>query len=194
MRLQLKDRNVWIQAFVCNYFLLVGIGITLFVMMLHNPMKWIREEINADSNTGNSAGFCAFSHQVSTYHGIFGAFMVSYILFAANIAYKLRYLDERAQESKWIFYALSLQLQILAVGIPICVVLENSRTDAKYIARAMLIWTLSASTTMFIMGPKIYKIVFPADVSQISDSIWKVDKSELMFGSPYEIIGRGTFG
>ena len=63
--------------------------------------------------------------------------------------------DARFAESSWMFYTFFVQLQVMLVGIPILVILDESSAEATYLGRCLLIFAMVVTTLILMVGPKI---------------------------------------
>jgi len=66
------------------------------------------------------------------------------ILLAATVltgwmAWKTKDIDAKFSESSWIFITIVLQFQVLVVGSPILIILEQQSAEATYVGRVLLI-------------------------------------------------------
>ena len=143
----------------------------LLAWTLIDPLEWERE---LDLDTGESHGECQ-SDNSSTFFGTLGGLMATSTLLTAYMAWKTADVDRRFSESSWILYTIVLQCQVLIVGVPILIVLENEQaTDATYLGRILLIWTVPVSTVLMIFGPKIKGILFGSSEMPKRGSIGQV--------------------
>lgn len=63
-------------------------------------------------------------------------------------------IDKRFSESNWIFYTIFLQFQVLLLGIPMLVALNNSSANASYLGKTLIIFVIVLTTLLFMFGPK----------------------------------------
>mmetsp|Transcript_61869 Transcript_61869/g.182703 ORF Transcript_61869/g.182703 Transcript_61869/m.182703 type:complete len:932 (-) Transcript_61869:342-3137(-) len=125
-----------------------------------DPRTWHREEI--DDYTGETYGSCRSDHSIAFLIPLACIMVLSTIL-AAFMSWKTKDIQERFSESSWIFYTIFTQLQVLLVGIPVVVILDGASTDAAYLGKTLVIWTVPMSTVLLLIGPKAVKVFFPEE-------------------------------
>ena len=131
--------------------------LVLLTWTITDPLRWERNVI--DQNSLESYGQCQSQHSVA-FLSTLAALMLISIVTAATMSWKTKDVDENFSEARWIFYAIFLQCQVLLIGIPILVILEETSADATYVGRLLLIWTVPVSTVLVIFWPKVHRLVF----------------------------------
>ena len=116
-----------------------------------DPLTWRREEIN--EQTGESFGKCR-SDNMNAYLIPIAVLMAISVLMTCFMAWQTKDVDERFSESRWIFYTLFSQGQILLVGIPILALLGDDNVNVLYVARIMLLWLVVMTTVTVMFLPK----------------------------------------
>mmetsp|Transcript_24308 Transcript_24308/g.57583 ORF Transcript_24308/g.57583 Transcript_24308/m.57583 type:complete len:1041 (+) Transcript_24308:187-3309(+) len=137
--------------------MLLAAILVLLTWTIYDPLRWQR--IVIDQNSLASYGQCQSQHSVA-FLCTLAALMLLSILTAATMSWKTKDVDENFSEARWIFYAIFLQCQVLLIGIPILVILEETSADATYVGRLLLIWTVPVSTVLVIVWPKVHRLVF----------------------------------
>mmetsp|Transcript_25718 Transcript_25718/g.37953 ORF Transcript_25718/g.37953 Transcript_25718/m.37953 type:complete len:1494 (+) Transcript_25718:46-4527(+) len=184
-------KNSTIKVVIPSVILVLAVVTVLSVWTVVDPFTWLRHKINEE--TGATYGRCSSNNTLKYFLTLF-ALMAILMLLTAYLAFKTKETCEQFAESSWIFYSTFLQMQVLSIGIPILFILHDLSADATYLGRIMLIFTISTSTILFVFLPKVHKVFFPEEKITMSDSVWSVKSSELLFNDPPEVIGRGTFG
>jgi gamma-aminobutyric acid type B receptor len=133
--------------------LLVAGVIILTTWTLHDPIKWVRVEIN--ERTGESLGQCD-SHYMNAYVTALGLVVAIPDLMTCVMAWKTKDVDETYSESTWIFSLIVLQLQVIMISVPVVVILRDISTDGRYIGLVLLIWTFPMTTVALLMLPKVF--------------------------------------
>lgn len=132
--------------------------IVLSVWTALDPLTWKRRVI--DDFTGETFGACRSDHSVAFLIPL-ACIMVLSTTLAAFMAWKTKDVQSRFSESTWIFYTIFVQLQTLLVGIPVIVILYDESTNAAYLGRVMVIWTIPMTTVLLLIGPKAALVFFP---------------------------------
>merc|ERR1712232_1000698 len=94
--------------------------------------------------------------------------MVTATVLAGLMSCKTKDVDKKFSESSWIFTTIVLQFQVLIVGIPILIIVQQQSADATYMGRVLLIWTITMSTLVLMFGPKLLPILSPSCVRRMS--------------------------
>lgn len=151
--LQSRCRIVEAQQVLWPCLLLVlAAVVVLSVWTATDSFTWERDEINKE--TGESYGRCRSEHDV-VYMSCLSAVCAISTSLSAYMAWKTKDVDERYSESSWMFYTIVLQMQVLIVGIPILIILNDESANATYLGRMLLIVTIPMSTILLMFGPKI---------------------------------------
>uniref|UniRef100_A0A7S4N921 G-protein coupled receptors family 3 profile domain-containing protein n=1 Tax=Odontella aurita TaxID=265563 RepID=A0A7S4N921_9STRA len=145
-------------------FFLVAAVALLSIWTAVDPFTWERTVINEDTSESygrcHSDNFLAFAIPLLV-------LMFAATVLAAIMAYKTKDIDSKYSESNWIFYAIAIQIQVVIVGVPVLVILNDASADASYLGRVLVIWTIPVSTILLIVGPKIAGVLFsPRELSQ----------------------------
>mmetsp|Transcript_5779 Transcript_5779/g.14431 ORF Transcript_5779/g.14431 Transcript_5779/m.14431 type:complete len:1212 (-) Transcript_5779:165-3800(-) len=130
-----------------------------------DPFHWERNPIDLSEPDGESYGQCTSPYQMVFIY-ILGAIMGSATVLTMIMAFKTKDIDRQFSESSWAFTTIVLQFQVLLVGIPILVIVQQQSAEATYMCRVMLIWTLSVSTVVLMFGPKLIPLLFPKFVAR----------------------------
>jgi len=132
--------------------------LVLSVWTAVSPLTWERTVI--DDFTGESIGSCTSEHSTAFLVPLACIMILSTVL-AAIMAWRTKDVQSRFAESSWIFYTIFVQLQVLLVGIPVIVILDGESTDASYLGKVMVIWTIPMSTVLLLIGPKAVEVLAP---------------------------------
>ena len=151
---------------------MVAVLVVLVVWSVHDPFIWVREEI--DDFTGESYGQCQSENTLPYLVSVVGINFAATFA-AAVMAWKTKDVDERFAEGKWIFYTIFAQLQLLALGIPVLVILDTASAEATYMGRALIILLVVVSTVSFMIGPKAYRVIA---CGEMGDRPAKVEKKQ----------------
>jgi len=140
---------------------LVGIAvIILSVWTATDRWQWERVLVDENEPQGETIGQCT-SENGTAYTAALAGVMVVTTLLAGFMAYKTKDVDSRFSESSWIFTTIVLQFQVLVVGIPILIIVQQQSTDAFYLTCVLLISTLTMSTLVLMFAPKLLPILMP---------------------------------
>jgi hypothetical protein len=129
--------------------------LVLVVWTVVDPFTWERRTI--DDNSLETYGQCESDHAV-VYVSILAVLMAGSTLACALMAWKTKDIDSRFSESKWIFYTIFVQIQVLLLAIPILVVLNTASSDATYMGRVLVIFVVVMTTIVLMIGPKCVEI------------------------------------
>lgn len=95
-----------------------------------DPLVWNREEI--DSETGESIGECVSEHTIVKWV-VLVLLMLIPMGMTEYFAWKTKDVDEAFTESKWVFFMTLWQIEVLCIGVPILILLQDVSTDGKYL-------------------------------------------------------------
>ena len=143
--------------------MLVASIVVLTTWTVVEPYEWERAPIYEEE--GESYGQCESPHH-KIFISILGLIMGTAIVLTLIMAYKTKDIDRQFSESSWAFTTIVLQTEVLLVGIPILLIVQQQSAEATYICRVMLIWTLSVSTVVLMFGPKLIPLLFPKFVAR----------------------------
>lgn len=138
--------------------MIISAIIVLSVWTAIDPLTWDRQTIN--DFTGETYGACQSDHSLAFLIPLACIMVLSTVL-AAIMAWKTKDVQARFSESGWIFYTIFVQLQTLLVGIPVIVILTDESTNAAYLGRVLVIWTIPMTTMLLLIGPKAIQVLFP---------------------------------
>ena len=156
--MQFARRKVRAKQVVGPFVATIALNFAVLVTWtVADPFTWNRHDIDAD--TGESYGRCNSQHAV-VFVGILILLMFISTVACGYMAFRCRDIDSRFSESNWIFYTIYTQIQVLVVGIPILVTLNEASADATYLGRALLIFVIVISTVALMIGPKIMMVIF----------------------------------
>jgi len=79
------------------------------------------------------------------------------------MAYKTTDVDAAFSESKWIFGLTLLQFQVILVGVPLMVILDDVSSDGGFIGLFLVIFSFPMSACGLIMIPKIVAVHMPSE-------------------------------
>mmetsp|Transcript_15169 Transcript_15169/g.26287 ORF Transcript_15169/g.26287 Transcript_15169/m.26287 type:complete len:514 (+) Transcript_15169:1-1542(+) len=151
-RVTIQTWKVLIPAFIL---FLVSLVVLLLFSLL-TDYGWQR--VIVDDFSGESMGFCASSDATAKPWSWFTAVLITSglpILFALTMAWKTKDVEDSFSESWWIFSMVFVQLQALIVGIPLVAMLKKTSTNGRYVGITLLMWTISTSSVVLIMLPKV---------------------------------------
>lgn len=115
---------------------LVATVALLIAWTVEDPLQWVREEV--DHETGESYGECQSRNSAMRYIIPIACLMLGCAVACGYFAYKTKDIaDSRLGESSWIFYTFFVQLQVLLLGIPILVILDEASAEATYLGRTL---------------------------------------------------------
>jgi hypothetical protein len=148
------------------------LGITAIILAVWtgvDPFEWERFPVDENEPLGESYGQCSSSHSL-VFVIILALVMLAATILAGFMAWKTKDVDSKFSESSWIFTTIVLQFQVLVVGIPVLVIVQQQSADATYLGRILLIWTMTMSTLVLMFGPKLLPIIFPVYARKLQAS------------------------
>jgi len=128
--------------------------VSLIILSLWTALegaKYVRRELNAE--TGESAGICVSNHYV---WWLVPAFLLlgTVTLLVIGVAWQTKDVDEAYAESSWIFTAISTQMQVIFVSIPVLIILGGGSTNARFMGIGLLVFSWAMSLVILVMIPK----------------------------------------
>ena len=117
-----------------------------------DPLRWEREVI--DQSTGETYGQCQSSNGGRFYIPI-AVLMALSTLACGYMAFKCQDIDPRFVESTWIYYTFFVQFQVMLIGVPVLISLQDASADAAYLGSTMLIFVIVVTAVMLMIGPKV---------------------------------------
>ena len=160
--LQARRRTrVDVKHVVWPFVTLVGVSIVILtVWTIVEPWQWERFPVDENEPLGESYGQCTSPNDL-VFIIILACIMVTATVLAGLMSWKTKDIDSKFSESSWIFTTIVLQFQVLLVGIPILIIVQQQSADATYMGRVLLIWTITMSTLVLMFGPKLLPILSP---------------------------------
>jgi hypothetical protein len=80
------------------------------------------------------------------------------VISCGYMAFKCLDVDKKYSESNLVFYTIFLQFQVLIVGIPILLTLDESSVTSIFLGRVLLIFVFTMTTLIAVVGPKILEV------------------------------------
>ena len=120
-----------------------------------DPLSWKRTEIN--EATEESYGRCISRH-ANTFLIPLVALMGISTSACAVMAWITKDVDSRFAESKFIFYTIFVQIQVLMLGVPVLVILEFASANTTYLDRSMLVFLVVMTVVILMIGPKVNRV------------------------------------
>jgi hypothetical protein len=78
---------------------------------------------------------------------------------SAFFAWKTADIPEDFRDSNSVLFAICTHIQAWAIGLPILTVLGNSRSNAAYLGRVLLIWLFAVSSLACVVYPKLARAI-----------------------------------
>ena len=165
--------------------LLLAAVALLLAWSIQDPLTWNRTVVNED--TGESYGQCS-SENAEFFLLPLLCLMACATLMCAVMACKTKDVDSRFSESKWIFYTIFVQIQVLILGIPVLVILGYESANATYLGRSLVVFVMVITVVLLMIGPKVHRIVMEAARTEPGSSYVSSMPSEA------SSLKRGTYG
>lgn len=148
----MKRVTVGIEQAIWPFRILLGVTILLLTSWTALGGSYhFRKTI--DESTGESIGVCRTDQSlpwlisVSTILGI-ATFSTIFV------AWKTKDVDSAYAESSWIFSAITTQLQVLFVSIPVLIILNGQSSNARHLGISLVVFSFSMSISVLVMFPK----------------------------------------
>lgn len=189
--LQFARRKVEVRHVVGPFALIVlcTVGVLVAWTVL-DPFVWERRIIDAQSL--ETYGRCSSEHSLFYVIALVVLMAVSTVA-CGFMAWKTKDVDSRFSESKWIFYTIFVQIQVLLLGIPVLVILDNASADATYFGRVLVIFLLVVTTIMLMIGPKVAAtILHDAETQRNSDASSAINRRSSTLSGRGNIASGGT--
>ena len=124
--LQARHRTrVDVKHVVWPFVTLVGVSIVILtVWTIVEPWQWERFPVDENEPLGESYGQCTSPNDL-VFIIILACIMVTATVLAGLMSWKTKDIDSKFSESSWIFTTIVLQFQVLLVGIPILIIVQQ---------------------------------------------------------------------
>jgi hypothetical protein len=141
------------------FYALISMALILLVLWTYiDPWAWEREEVAFDENgyPTESVGRCTSE---TFYEFFLPLFFLSWIATSITLymAWKTRDIPSDYSDSVWIFCCIYSQLLAWSFGFPLGIFIEDSMRTGVYIVRLMLNLSVSLSSMIFLIVPKVVK-------------------------------------
>ena len=146
--------------------------IVLIAWNANDPIGFRRKIISTDSLdfVTETAGQCSSEGGTSTtYFGIICGIHAALLLYGNYLCYQCRNLNGKFSETKYIAIAMVSNIQVLALGIPVVLIVANDAIP-NYFVRVGVLFLNDFTVLMLIFAPKIAHVsfrlsIFPEDNS-----------------------------
>ena len=128
-------------------------------------LQWQREVLSSDISTGvvlTSAGMCKAKGSPWVYGSIILALHFAVLVYGNYMCYKGRNAGTAFSESKYVFMAMVSNLQIMALGLPMLVMVYDNPTT-NYFMRTGIVFFNDVGVMLLIFLPKIYLVYFGSE-------------------------------
>lgn len=143
-------RVLWPSALL---FTLVVVLLSLWTAL--GSFVWVRKVI--DETTGESIGRCEGDHADLWIAPIYILHFVPTVL-AGIMAYKTSGMDDLYSEAKWVLTFILVQVQVLIVGVPVVLILQDVTSNARFLGYSLLVFTFPVTTAGLIVLPKVLTV------------------------------------
>lgn len=131
--------------------LMLTVIILLLVWTLTDPLLWIRRDIS--EVPVETFGACR-----SENGPLFFSAIIAIIILAHIFAVKMGYRNMKASsETESIIQASCLNIQAWCFGLPMFSLVGTESTEGNYLVRCIMVWVLSLTGLVCVVGPLVYK-------------------------------------